>query len=88
MQYTEFMNGDTHAGGMMQIQPNMGPIPPHWRIYFAVEDCDQAFEKATSLGAKAFVPPMTIENVGRFSTLSDPQGGVFSIIKLEPHDKK
>jgi predicted enzyme related to lactoylglutathione lyase len=88
MQYTEFMNGDTHAGGMMQIQPHMGPIPPHWGIYFAVEDCDAAFEKATSLGAKAYVPPMTIENVGRFATLGDPQGAAFSIIKLTPHDQK
>jgi predicted enzyme related to lactoylglutathione lyase len=88
MEYTEFMNGDTHAGGMMKIQPHMGPIPPHWGIYFAVDDCDAAFEKATSLGATAYVPPMTIENVGRFATLSDPQGGAFSIIKLVPHEKK
>jgi predicted enzyme related to lactoylglutathione lyase len=89
MQYTEFMNGDTHAGGMMQIQPHMGPVPPHWGIYFAVDDCDATFQKATSLGAHAFVPPMTIEKVGRFSTMSDPQGAVFSIIKLTPqHDEK
>lgn len=84
MQYTEFMNGDTHAGGMMQIQPHMGPIPSNWGIYFAVDDCDATFQKATSLGAKACVPPMEIENVGRFATISDPQGAVFSIIKLTP----
>ena len=91
MQYTEFMIGDTHAGGMMPIQPHMGPMPPHWGIYFAVEDCDATFAKATSLGARAFVPPTTIENVGRFSTMSDPQGAVFAIIKLKPQheeDKK
>ena len=88
MQYTEFMNGDTHAGGMMPIQPHMGPMPPNWGIYFAVEDCDATFEKATSLGAKACVPPMTIENVGRFATIMDPQGAVFSIIKLTPHHEE
>jgi uncharacterized protein len=86
--YTEFMNGDTHAGGMMQIQPQMGPVPPHWGIYFAVEDPDAAFKKATSLGAKAIVPPMDIEKVGRFATIQDPQGAVFSIIKLMPHENK
>ena len=89
MQYTEWKNGDEHAGGMMQIQPHMGPMPPHWGIYFAVDDCDATFTKATSLGARAFVPPMDIENVGRFSTLSDPQGAVFAIIKLTAeHEKK
>ena len=89
MPYTEFMNGDTHAGGMMQIGPHMGPVPPHWGIYFAVDDCDATFQKATSLGAQAIVPPMDIENVGRFSTIRDPQGAVFAIIKLtEQHHEK
>ena len=89
MAYTEFKNGDEHVGGMMQIAPHMGPVPPNWGIYFAVEDCDATFQKATSLGAQAYVPPMDIENVGRFSTMSDPQGAVFSIIKLKPqHEEK
>ena len=88
MAYTEFMIGDTHAGGMMQIQPQMGPIPPHWGIYFAVDDVDAKTQKATSLGAQTIVPPMDIEHVGRFSTIRDPQGAVFSIIKLTPHHEK
>ena len=90
MPYTEFMNGDTHAGGMMQIGPHMGPVPPHWGIYFAVDDCDVTYQQASSLGAQAIVPPMDIENVGRFSTIRDPQGAVFSIIKLteQHHEKK
>jgi uncharacterized protein len=89
MPYTEWGLGDQTIGGMMQIAPHMGPVPPHWGIYFAVVDCDAAFQKATSLGAKALVPPMDIENVGRFAVIQDPQGGVFSVIKLtEHHDKK
>jgi len=88
MPYTEWMNGTEHVGGMMQIAPHMGPVPPHWGIYFAVDDCDATFQKATSLGARTFVPPMDIENVGRFSTLSDPQGAVFSIIKLTPRHEE
>ncbi len=86
--YTEWKNGDEHAGGMMQIQPHMGPMPPHWGIYFAVDDCDATFAKATSLGATPFVPPMDIENVGRFSTMADPQGAVFAIIRLTPHHEE
>jgi hypothetical protein len=88
--YTEFKNGDEHVGGMMQIQPDMGPMPPHWGIYIAVDDCDGTAQKAASLGAQTYVPPTDIEKVGRFSVLSDPQGAVFSIIKLsmEHHEKK
>lgn len=88
MAYTEFRNGDEHVGGMMQIRPDMGPVPPHWGIYFAVEDCDATVEQATSLGGKVYVPPMDIEHVGRFATLSDPQGAVFSVIKLAEHHEQ
>src|SRR2546427_139673 len=86
--YISVADGDEHAGGMMQIQPHMGPMPPHWGIYFAVDDCDATFAKATSLGATPFVPPMDIENVGRFSTMADPQGAVFAIIRLTPHHEE
>ncbi len=88
MEYTEWMNGAEHAGGMMQIGPHMGPVPPHWGIYFAVDDCDTSFQKATTLGAQPIVPPMDIPNVGRFSVIKDPQGAVFSIIKLTPHHEE
>jgi hypothetical protein len=88
MEYTEFMLGDTAFAGMMQIRPDMGPVPPNWGIYFAVDDCDATFQKATSLGGRAYVPPTDIENVGRFSVISDPQGAVFSIIKLAPHHEE
>ena len=88
--YTEWINGEDHIGGMMQIQPNMGPIPPHWGIYIAVDDCDGKVAQAQSLGGKTFVPPTDIPNVGRFAVLSDPQGATFNIIKLnlQHHENK
>src|ERR1041385_383299 len=43
--YTEWKNGEDHIGGMMQIQPFMGPIPPNWGIYIAVDDCDGTVAK-------------------------------------------
>ena len=88
VEYTEFILDDKAFAGMMSIQPQMGPMPPNWGVYFAVDDCDAMAQKATSLGARTFVPPTDIENVGRFSVIQDPQGAVFSIIKLTPqHDK-
>ena len=83
------MNGEDHIGGIMQIQPQMGPMPPNWGIFIAVADCDGTSEKATSLVGRTYVPATDIPNVGRFAVLSDPQGGVFNIIKLslEHHEK-
>ena len=88
--YTEIINGEEHIGGIMQIQPNMGPMPPNWGIYIAVSDCDATVQKTTSLGGRQYVPPTDIPNVGRFAVLSDPQGGVFNVIALDlsHHEKK
>jgi predicted enzyme related to lactoylglutathione lyase len=80
--YTLFMNGDRQNGGMMQITEAWGNMPPHWMAYFAVEDCDHSVQKVTELGGKVLMGPMEAGDVGRFATVQDPQGAVFSIIKL------
>ena len=83
MEYTMFANGERPAGGMYQITPEMGPIPAHWLVYFAVNDCDATVAKAESLGAKTMKPADDIPNIGRFAILTDPQGAAFAVIKLE-----
>ena len=83
MEYTLFKNGDRSAGGMYQITPEMGPIPPHWLVYFAVDDCDAKVQRATELGASVMKPADDIPGVGRFAILNDPQGVAFAIIKLD-----
>ncbi len=80
--YTEFQRAGTSIGGMMKIPPEWGSVPPNWLTYFAVEDCDGTAKKASDLGGKPIVPPTTIDNVGRFAVLADPQGAVFAVIKL------
>ena len=82
MPYTEWMVGDKSVGGMLQIDPNWGPIPPHWAVYVSVEDCDATVAKALGLGAEIKAPGMDIPDVGRFACLADPTGGVFSVITL------
>jgi len=83
MEYTMFKNGDRSAGGMYRITPEMGPIPPHWLVYFAVDDCDAKVQQATGLGASVMKPADDIPGVGRFAILNDPQGAAFAIIKLD-----
>jgi hypothetical protein len=69
-------------GGMMELTPQHGPVPPHWLVYFPVADCDGDAERAKSLGGKVYLPPMDIPKVGRFAVLADPAGATFAIIKL------
>lgn len=81
--YTIFQNGERGAGGMYQLTPEMGNVPPHWLVYFAVDDCDAKVELASSLGATVMKPADDIPGTGRFAILIDPQGAAFAIIKLE-----
>lgn len=81
--YTTFKAGETMAGGMMAITPEMGEMPPHWSVYITVADCDGTVEKAASSGGKVLMPPTDIPDVGRVATLMDPQGAVISLVKFE-----
>jgi predicted enzyme related to lactoylglutathione lyase len=78
--YTVFKRGEANAGGMFQITPEMGPMPAFWSVYFQVEDTDAMTAKAVGLGAKVMMPPTDVPHVGRFATLQDPQGAVFSFM--------
>jgi len=80
--YTTFLNEGKPAGGMLHINDGGNDISPHWMVYFSVEDCDASAEKAQDLGGTVNVTPTDVPLIGRFSVLTDPQGAVFSIIKL------
>jgi predicted enzyme related to lactoylglutathione lyase len=84
MPYTEFKNAGQEIGGMYKLTEQMEGVPPNWVAYWMVDDCDAIANKATAAGGTLSVPPMDIPNVGRFSTIQDPQGAVFAIIKLAP----
>lgn len=80
--YTTWMNGESMAGGMMEMTKEWGNIPPHWMSYVEVADCDASVKKAQELGGKLLHGPHDIPNVGRFAVIQDPQGAVFSVIKM------
>ena len=86
IEYTMFSHGDRGAAGMFKIPPEMGPMPPHWLVYFAVDDCDAKVQKATELGASVIRPADDIPGIGRFAILTDPQGAAFAVIKLDNPD--
>jgi predicted enzyme related to lactoylglutathione lyase len=80
--YTEWTLGDRSIGGMIEIQKDWGEVPPHWLVYFQVDDCDASVEKAKSLGGKLAMGPQDFPGVGRIALLHDPQGAAFYLIKL------
>lgn len=82
--YTEFQSENRPVAGMFKIPPEWGKIPPHWLVYFLVEDPDQTVQKATQQGASIMTPPTDIPNIGRFSILIDPQGADFGVLKMFP----
>jgi predicted enzyme related to lactoylglutathione lyase len=84
MEYTIFKNGNEGIGGMYEITPEMGPVPPHWMVYFAVKDCDATVQKATEAGGAVIKPAEDIPGVGRFAILRDPASAVFAVLKPEP----
>ena len=85
--YTEFqIAGDSIAGGM-ELGPNApAQIPNFWLVYFAVEDVDKSTNKATAAGAKEMMAPQDFPG-GRFSVVTDPQGAVFGLLKMNPRQQ-
>ncbi|MGA2184195.1 MAG: VOC family protein [Bryobacteraceae bacterium] len=77
--YLHIKNGDSFIGGVPPAEHRAPNAPPHWLLYFEVADCDASAAKATELGARPIVPPMSMEGVGRMSVIADPQGAVFAL---------
>lgn len=83
MAYTEWINGAQPIGGMIaQDGPQWEGVPPHWLIYFTVEDADATAALTQEMGGQVIVPAMDIPGTGRFTVLADPQGAVFAVIKM------
>ncbi len=54
-------------------------VPPHWLVYFAVEDADAAAARVTEGGGTVMQPPFDME-AGRMALVKDSQGAPFAFI--------
>ena len=79
--YLHIKNGEHFIGGVPPAACCQPGVPPHWLAYFQVDDVDVSANKAKEMGATLLMPPMTMEGVGRWSVIADPQGAVFAIFK-------
>jgi len=81
--YLHIKNGGEFIGGIQTSAQRNPNAPPHWLAYFLVSDCDASAARAKELGAHLLVEPMSLEKVGRFSIVADPQGAVFALFQPE-----
>jgi predicted enzyme related to lactoylglutathione lyase len=84
--WTVHVGGDENGvGGIMDMRGQVpDEVPPHWLVYFAVDDADATAEKAKELGGGVAFGPQDIPDVGRFAVLHDPAGAMFAILKPNP----
>lgn len=83
--YLHIKNGENFIGGMPPVHFQDPNAPSHWLLYFQAEDCDASTSKAQQLGAKVLAGPMTMEGVGRWSVIADPQGAVLALFQPPAH---
>lgn len=79
--YLHISSGGAMIGGVAPAAHRNPNEPPHWLLYFLVDDVDATAAKAQQSGTQTLVAPMTMENVGRMAVLADPQGAAFAIFK-------
>jgi predicted enzyme related to lactoylglutathione lyase len=89
IKYTLLKSGDSDAGGLMDMPPDVPKeVPSHWMAYIAVDDVDGLAEKVGSLGGNILHGPQDIPTVGRFCIIQDPTGAVVSLITMAEKNKE
>lgn len=64
--------------GLCDAQSFNPPIDSHWRVYFAVSDCDKACARVQELGGTVQDGPMG-SPYGSVASVTDPQGARFQL---------
>jgi predicted enzyme related to lactoylglutathione lyase len=77
MPYLIIKNSDGRSNG--GIRPVMPPdTPPHWLVYFGIEDVEAGLAKISELGGTRLMGPMEM-GAGTLGAAQDPQGAVFAL---------
>jgi uncharacterized protein len=85
--YTMFKLSGRDAGAAytMRKEQRAQGVPPHWMVYIAVADADQAAGKAAQLGGTVLAPAFDVMDVGRMAVIQDPTGAIFSVWQPKRH---
>ncbi len=66
--------------------PPMDGIPPHWEVYFNVDDTDATTERVVELGGSVLQSPWDVPGVGRLAMVMGPARAVFGLMQNPPDD--
>ena len=77
--YQIFNRGGRMMGGMMNKPKEMAEVPPHWAIYFRVDDINAAAERVKANGGQVLNGPMEVPGGDWIVNAMDPQGAAFSL---------
>lgn len=80
--------GGDMVAGLMETPEDRSGVPPHWAVYFDVDEIDAAVAKVETLGGKVLMGPQPIPGTGRFAIVADPQGAVCGLLEPGPMDPR
>jgi predicted enzyme related to lactoylglutathione lyase len=81
--YLSIKNAGANNGGIRPLSPP--GTPPHWLVYFGVEDVEAAIARVGELGGTNIAGPIDIQ-IAKIAIAQDPQGAFFALYagQLEP----
>ena len=85
MTYTMYKLGGRNVAASFEMTADMQGIPPHWRIYFTVEDAKASADLAEKAGGRVISGPFAVFNAGIMAIIQDPQGAAFGIWEPREH---
>lgn len=85
--YTMFQMDGHDVCAAYTLQPKIVEqgVPPHWNVYFAAPNVDEATAKIAGLGGAVVQPPFDVMDVGRMSICKDPGDALFSLWQPKRH---
>lgn len=86
--YTIFSSGGREvaaAYALTEADLAGGRPPPHWDVYFKVEDCDASAAWGAAHGGKVLMEPFEVADHLRMAVLADAEGAVFCLAQLRQH---
>jgi uncharacterized protein len=76
---------DTGAAYTMRKEQRAQGVPPHWMLYIAVVNADDAVARAAQLGGTVLAPAFDVMDIGRMAVIQDPGGAIFSVWESRLH---
>lgn len=74
--YLVVKNQDRGNGGIRELGDQ--PAPPHWLVYFGIDDIEGGLARVAELGGSALAGPVDI-GIAKIGIVRDPQGATFAL---------